>query len=255
MPIPKILFKYRSLEPDGARACTLRTISHREIWFGSLADFNDPFEARVSVSMDGNDKDWRREFDCHRPDAGRLAAVVAELEEGVRSDAERLGVFCLSEKCDDIVMWSHYSACHRGVCFGFRTADSMFSDAQQVEYSDDYPQIKYFQMTATERVRKMLLTKASHWSYEREWRALRTGPPPGLEVYPVGSLAIVILGCQIRPSDREEIMALVARTPAAPEVYQARRSNSAFGLDVCDVARTDAPSNQQLEPTALAPER
>ena len=238
--LPKILFKYRSLEP-AARVHTLRTISHREIWFSSLANFNDPFEARASVSMNGSDEQWQRDFGCPRPDPRRLAGLVPDLEQGVRADGEKLGIFCLSERSDDILMWSHYSASHRGVCFGFRTSgDSILSDLQPVEYSDEYPRIKYFEMTAVQRVRKMLLTKAAHWSYENEWRVLRTEPPPGLASYPSGMLARIILGCQIRPKDREEIISLVSAVPEAPELYQARRSVSAFALESCDVGKSSA---------------
>lgn len=188
MPPPEILWKYRSLEGD-SRIHTLRAISHREIWFSSLREFNDPFEARVAVSIDGDDQAWQREFGCLRPDQALLTELVQKLEEGVRTDAEQLGIFSLSNRFDDILMWSHYSGSHRGVCFGFRTTgDSILYDARPIEYSDTYPEVNYFAMTAEQRAQKMLLTKASHWAYEEEWRVLRTGPTPGIEVYPPGML-------------------------------------------------------------------
>ena len=35
-----------------------------------------------------------------------------------------LGIFCLSERSDDILMWSHYSNGHRGVCLQFNLLNS-----------------------------------------------------------------------------------------------------------------------------------
>lgn len=237
MTPPQILYKYRSLN-DAGREHTLRTISHREIWFSSLKEFNDPFEARVSVSMDGTEEDWRSEFQCPRPDQGTLSRLLPNLQDGVREDAEKLGMFCLSNRDDDILMWSHYSSNHRGVCLGFRTTgDSILRDAQPVEYSDEYPLIDYFRMTKEQRARKMLLTKAGPWQYEQEWRVLRTEGEPGLEVYPAGMLVRIVLGCEIRPTDRDEIIALASGVTEPPSLYQAERSTSAFALEVCTLGR------------------
>ena len=75
------LYKYRSLDLS-SRERTLRSISHREIWFASLSDFNDPFEGRVSVKIDGTDENWLREFACPRPDQNKLDHISRELDLG-----------------------------------------------------------------------------------------------------------------------------------------------------------------------------
>jgi hypothetical protein len=84
----------------------------------------------------------------------------------------------------------------------------------------------------------MLLRKAKHWEYEEEWRVFRTGPELGIERYPAGMLARVILGCQLSRDDREVILDLAAALPAPPEIYQAQRSKSAFALEL---SRIDIP--------------
>ncbi len=237
MTPPQILYKYRSLN-NAVRTHTLRAISHREIWFSSLREFNDPFEARASITMDGTEADWRSEFHCRPPDQSTLSRLIPELEDGVREDAEKIGMLCVSTRDDDILMWSHYAFNHRGVCFGFRTTgDSILRDAQPVEYSDEYPLIDYFRMTKEQRARRMLLTKAGRWQYEKEWRVLHTEGGPGLEVYPVGMLVRLILGCAIRLADRNEIIALASALPQPPSVHQAKRSTSAFALDMCTPGR------------------
>jgi hypothetical protein len=181
--------------------------------------------------MDGDDNAWS-EFGCPQPDDDTLQNMAREHEEGIRQDAEKIGMFCLSSRADDILMWSHYASSHRGACLGFRTTgDSLLWDAQRVEYSEHYPLVDYFHMTPEQRVRKMLLTKAEHWSHEQEWRVFRTGPPPGPAYYPAGMLVQVILGCEMRPTDRNEIVAAVSGSAESPAVYQARRQTSSFRLE------------------------
>ena len=201
-----------------------------------MRDFNDPFEARVSISMEGDDAAWQRQFGRLQPDQTRVRRLLPEFEEGVRQNAEKLGMCCLSAKCDDILMWSHYSSSHRGICLGFRTTgNSILFDAQPIDYADLYPVVDYLGMMPDQRVRTMILTKSKHWKYEQEWRVFRAGVEPGVEVYPAGMLAQVILGCQIRPGDRDEIVAVASGLAQPPEIYQAKRSASRFHLELCQV--------------------
>ena len=106
MTPPEILYKYRSLDGP-SRDWTIRTIACNEIWFSSLAEFNDPFECRVTITMTGDAKDWAREFPgTVMPGEPTIRKMIPELEEGVRKDAESIGMFCLSSRNDDILMWS-----------------------------------------------------------------------------------------------------------------------------------------------------
>lgn len=230
MAIPPVLYKYRSLE-GVAREHTRRAIVEREVWFSSLTEFNDPFEERVSVQLEGSNETWQARLGVPKPDEAKLPAWCRELEHGVREDASQIGMFCLSEVCDDILMWSHYSDQHRGVCLGFLTAaPSIFSDAQPMSYSEEYASFNYLDSTKDERGRIMLLRKAGHWQYEREWRVFRTGVGPGLEHYEAGLLCCIILGCEIQPTDREAVLRWATTVQSPLSIRQAHRSASAFSL-------------------------
>ncbi len=246
MKRPDILYKYSSLEPR-SRDHALTAIRSGEVWFSSVSQFNDPFEARVRVSMDGDDGDWFREFGRHRPDTSSIERMIPEFEQGVRQDVEQVGLFCLAAKSDDILMWSHYADCHRGFCIGFRTTnDSILCDAQPVEYGNDYPVVDYFRMTREQRTRAMVLRKALHWQYEQEWRVVRVGQP-GLAKYPHGMLTSVILGCEITQTDREAVLEAVSVLPV--ELYQAQRHESDYALDLM---RVNTTSNHGLQQTPTA---
>ena len=57
------------------------------IWFSSVADFNDPFEARVSLSMDGGDDDaWRSEFGVAMPKEDTVRGMIPNLEAGMNRE-------------------------------------------------------------------------------------------------------------------------------------------------------------------------
>ena len=82
--------------------------------------------------------------------------------------------------------------------------------------------------------------KSLEWEYEQEWRVLRTGGGSGAAEQSAGMLARVILGCEIRASDREEIVAVVSGLADAPELRQARRSPSEFALEFREIRVTEA---------------
>jgi Protein of unknown function (DUF2971) len=183
--------------------------------------------------MEADDAAWQRQFGRPRPDPDKVARLLPDLEEGVRKNVEKLGMFCLSAKSDDILMWSHYSSSHQGICLGFRTTgNSILADAQPVDYADVYPVVDYLGMTSEQRVSKMILTKSKRWEYEQEWRVFRAWAEPGIEVYPAGLLAQIILGCQIRPRDQEEIVEAASRLAQPPDIYEAKRSASQFQLEL-----------------------
>ncbi len=56
---------------------------------------------------------------------------------------ESFGVLCLSERPDDILLWSHYGDSHRGVCFEFDVAahPDVFPRLRPVKYQTPYPLI------------------------------------------------------------------------------------------------------------------
>jgi hypothetical protein len=231
MPLPELLYKYCSLDGEW-RDRTRRIISERELWFGSIDDFNDPFESRVSFEMNAPEPVWRTAFGRSKPDQMQRDLICRKHEIGFRSDAARIGMLCLSGTPDDVLMWSHYAAKHRGICLGFRSSSPIFRSAQRVRYSDSPPSLNYFSSTKEEHARALLLSKAVCWEYEDEWRVFNAIDGPSVQRYGLGSLAVVILGCEIRSDDRHFIFAWTLRTDPGIAIYQARRNRSSFELEL-----------------------
>ncbi len=120
------------------------------------------------------------------------------------------GVCCLSEICDDILMWSHYAAQHTGVCIGIRPDRIAGKLFRPVEYSDVVPLLDAWEYIRGDgdKFLKLGLTKASHWSYEKEWRTVDLF---GLKQYPSCVDRIVIgLG---RRAKQEKRYWMLFKTP------------------------------------------
>lgn len=59
--------------------------------------------------------------------------------------SQQIGILCLSEKPDDILMFSHYAKHHTGICLKFEATDDteFFGAAQQVNYRSEYPVVDF----------------------------------------------------------------------------------------------------------------
>ncbi|HEX4665392.1 MAG TPA: DUF2971 domain-containing protein [Chthoniobacterales bacterium] len=90
------------------------------------------------------------------------------------------GLICLSARFDDILMWAHYTRGHTGFAIGFRTSHDFFTKGPptyEVEYGNERVLVGHYhdhRDRDREVIKELISRKSSHWSYEREWRQLRT---------------------------------------------------------------------------------
>jgi hypothetical protein len=245
------LYKYRSL--DGAhKARVERMFTHNELYFPSPHQFNDPFDCRVELSLGGSDNEKKeyiaRLISQYSPDispadkislksrmlrTSNLRNIGAEVLDQITND---LGIFSLSKKSDDILMWSHYANSHRGVCLGFFAGpgDDFFRISQEVRYRPDYPSTKLNDDQMT-RMEATILTKSDHWSYEEEYRIIDYASGPGIKTFPPDLLACVIMGCQIDEQDREDVIRWSRNSPSKPSVFQAKKTHRDFSLQLREI--------------------
>ncbi|MCF5657903.1 DUF2971 domain-containing protein [Pseudomonas poae] len=89
---------------------------------------------------------------------------------------QHMGVLCLSETYDDLLMWAHYADCHKGFVIEFDSISPFFHQRRSekddlrylrpVLYKKERPAIT---LTNTD-MSELFLTKSEHWKYEKEWR-------------------------------------------------------------------------------------
>jgi len=262
---PSRLYRFVSVE----RAEQI--LKERLLFFCSPEDFNDPFDCKITPSFQASPRDFEV--------AGKLLAKQQkpnatrhELRSMVRHVRRRLnptffvdqfedwrtrfinqsGMLCLTERKQDILMWSHYTNGHTGICLEFeiKFGEGLFGHALPIRYADEFPDFNFIPWcidllgaTAAQKTdlhlefgKQLLLTKGSHWSYEKEWRLIdfpSTGVPRhGIRNFQAELLTGIILGCRMSEARRRKIRDLAENFPSHPRIYQATPMNRRFELEV-----------------------
>lgn len=257
---PAKLYKYRSLAGIGA-TWVEDIVVRNTVYFASAMSFNDPFDLKPSFSLrapaDCQREDYlrmSRKFEPYLTEAQRLAEVervmatamsAENIEETVATIqfvhnqflTTSVGVFCVSTKRDDILMWSHYADSHRGVCLEFDGLAPLMAHAQAVEYSEDRVPINAYEDNDDVAMRKALLTKSTHWAYEAEWRLISYAKGPGLTKFRPNNLTGIIVGASASPSTLEMVRNWIRQRSAPIKLYCASTNAKKFEIDIREIEK------------------
>jgi hypothetical protein len=251
---PAFLYKYCTLDENN-KTWIQRIFTSNELYFSSPQQFNDPFDCRVQASFDATDDDWEDYLNGmlkeRHPewDYGERQALVSQLIRGgwredpgpkqkIVNDTQEainnVGVFCLSEVRDDILMWSHYANGHRGFCLQFHITPASYPFGEllfNVEYTSSYPQTNITR-DREDQTRKVLLTKSDFWKHEMEWRIFDPDNGPGIRVFPEEMLTGIIFGCEMPHESRQLIREWAKDRKIPLKFYQAIKKETEFGLEI-----------------------
>ena len=241
-----LLYKYRPWDEH-----TQSMLAQREVFYSSPRSFNDPFEFDSDLQFTGSPAEARTlamemcerspqaAMDSTQSRRSRIERLVkrifsADSMEWNRPDGDlamysRLGVYCLSETCESILMWSHYSEKHEGVCIGL---SGMENHAQPIRYQSTVPPFD-----AAEWIRdrernfeEITLTKANEWAYEREWRAFGKR---GVQLLPDDvEIHSVILGLRMPKKQKAAVKKFVRENCNAVQVLDARKIHRQYAIQV-----------------------
>ncbi|WP_146143863.1 DUF2971 domain-containing protein [Photobacterium phosphoreum] len=201
------LFKY--LHPD--RIDVLKNLSIR---FSPPIAFNDPFEFKPAISgivsneylMKHLEDNWDSVIESQfskLPENIKTVLTKQQLKALIQSNLkndptllnklmgkatqqisqslsdksnELIGVLSLTEKSDNLLMWSHYADSHRGYCISFESKHPFFNRKRsekdefyylrKVDYIEYRPAKMLVDMSGTD----LFLLKSNIWEYEQEWR-------------------------------------------------------------------------------------
>lgn len=253
--IERFTYKYSSLNPlseisiDRSRDILV----HSRIWLSSPEDFNDPFDCQAQISdepsatkrrkkvdqllrkfepnLNGSQRKRRVDQMMTRPAAEWFKVIKASLQEETKS----LGVTCFSDDPRGLLMWSHYSANHTGLCYQFETLNdpALFGRALPIQYTRTYPTLNPFTYGDDESIR-MLLTKYEDWKYEKERRVIAPGGARKFMQIAPASLSGVVLGTRIRESTLQKLREILneRKTNGLPDVriFKAKQHASSYRL-------------------------
>ena len=254
--IPAKFYKYRAINPN-----TEAIFTRNQLYFAPPTAFNDPFDSAFHVVMEGRANQMvveslafqqirrdRPEFSLREAveAAQQVGAAIVEqrleefraisVEKLARDTNDMVGILSLSEKNDDLLMWSHYADCHRGICLEFSTSQpSFFQGALPVNYGDEFPALNLHEIVLDETLRNTapwMLMKARQWEYEKEWRVLDFECGPGPKAFPRDALTAVVLGCRITDEYRKKVSSWLQTRGCNTVLYQARQVAGHFRLSI-----------------------
>ena len=154
---PQPLYKYYSFNE-----WTEAIFERNQVYFQSPDCFNDPFDSKPAYTYEGTiEQRIERLIGLRQqkvPKGKTEAELRDEAEELVKSGrdiqelmssivrtAERkrkqLGIFCMAQRKNNLLMWSHYADHHKGFCLEFQTDNPFFGRVHSLvgRYSSDRP--------------------------------------------------------------------------------------------------------------------
>ena len=214
---------------------------------------SDPFECRLAFPRPSAEN-TTAPSNGSQPDEDELIRLWR------RMASIEWGILCLTERPDNLVMWAHYAAAHRGVVLEFDSENSFFNktsvrhldwtwmeemplrcpgfgNLREVEYSGDRPSSS----DPDEIPVSSFFAKSPHWAYEEEVRMVM--PLSDADVksdkdalhlfqFPADALTGVILGAGVKTDLTEELKAILATEKLGHVCLQrASLSLSTFAMD------------------------
>lgn len=166
-----------------------------------------------------------------------------------------IGICCLNHNPLNILMWSHYADFHKGFLteFKFRKIDLLNSSLNYlnflpipVSYMDEMPVIdRETRLDPKNKIIEIYTSKAAEWSYEKEFRVIKTNINDPIQVLPYRDLICsVIGGLKISPKDEEKLQKICSKNKI-PYFRTSRVSNS-FGLTVPNHHQLDVEKSKKL---------
>lgn len=251
MNIPKHLYKYRSMNTKKDREHTLHILSHNEIYFAKCTEFNDPFDCNLHISCEGD-------FNIHKEKLRKMYPGLSEkkldiqtqkdlqkenikkserkVNNNIRRIIEQAGIFSMSAKRDNLLMWSHYADYHKGICIEFKTTNGKLfgCDLLNVDYVVNYPKLTLYDEVDSEFAKKTVRTKSEDWKYEEEWRIIYK--EIGCQNFPSEEISGVILGSRISERNKALVFKCLSENNCKVKLYEAHKCKEKFGLDIIPVS-------------------
>lgn len=269
VPIPEILYKFRPMLTEQDRRFTREIIVDSKLFFPTALQFNDPFEASPAIEVDTRPEVLKRHLrdivSRQMPEASRAqrrdrvaamlrkpkSSIIHWAEAASRTTLADIGLCSLAGNNTSILMWSHYAASHSGICLGFRTQPfdrrSAVCRAYAVRYEENRPLQDPLSGMDPYDLFNLLLTKASFWEYEEEYRLVRESPSDGAghEPFAPNRLVSITFGLRTPPEVVETIKGWIRERRREVSLYQAQVDPKRFSLTVepwpnhSEVARPD----------------
>jgi hypothetical protein len=209
------------------------------LWFSDPSTFNDVFDSCPrydELIREQNDEITRRiyAFHTHRDDPislhewrrlhkGKTDEIIEALNEASPGAFQRkfgvyYGVVCFTEHVDNLLMWGHYTDCHKGFALEYDPRYTLFRppDFGKVTYSKERP------ILTTRTRTKVFFCKSDEWRYEDEYRLVKwkdSWTEKRSVPLPMDSIKAVYFGARMSPENRSELLTSLEGHPHVQKYF------------------------------------
>lgn len=214
--LPRYLYKYKNADNR-----LNDIILNNQLWFSNPDDFNDPFDCQITVGTDNTlaeIEDYIRNnftIPISQDEVKRISKLVFnkpnEWDKIVKTNIRKIinssGICCFGGNETNILLWSHYTNSHKGVCLKFDILKdpSFFVTPLPVIYKNSYPIYNHLRDQG-KLVDSLVKTKSDLWAYEEEVRVVKLDN--GLHEFKKSALVEIIFGCKCPDEEIERIKTL-----------------------------------------------
>lgn len=246
---PASLYKYYSDSQQN-----LDTVKSNKMWYSAPCVFNDVFDCDVII-------DQNKLFDsiiqaCPTIQRMRVGSAAWKTMQAQAKDSAKglrdmfaqmrsaIGIACLSELDDSLLMWAHYANNHRGMCVEYELLEinkQLKFTPVPIIYSEERVRFNSLNLSEIEKDTtkifiESLTSKSPEWNYEKEWRIIREDSACGdkWDAGKKGALlemirpSSIILGCMAEFEFKKSIQAYCEENKIS--LYRMERDTKQYRL-------------------------
>lgn len=187
----------------------IKNLKNNNLIASNPSEFNDPFEFKFSLGSNlGEFKEMLKSGTFGKEGCEMVEkyedkelinyykATFGATRDKLIKEKNKLRVCCLSEKKDNILMWSHYANGHKGFCIEYDIEDifKKFNGIFPVNYSEELPELEN---NGEKGISKYFYTKSIDWEYEDEWRLFVNYQETQESFIEMPDIKAIYMGCKI----------------------------------------------------------
>lgn len=202
-----LVYKYRG----GAFERDLESLKNNEFWASNTNQLNDPCEGLIAISDFEQQLNHLKNIFYQHTD--NLALLEQSFKNIIDMKDTKLGIFSLSKRYDDELLWAHYANSHKGFCIEY-DLDRLLSKQNpkhhffDIKYTNEIQNLDISKIITQDNpdklIKMMLGFKSQRWEYENELRIITENQ--GLNTYDYRAVKAIYFGLKTPEDEINQVM-------------------------------------------------